>query len=724
MAKCCISGEKFVNFVFSPCIGLLVSPDVDELCLRDNLTFEELLKPFSQLSRDVTFRDSGNVVHTVRNLQLKFFDATASPIPRRLTQNWLRYFVNVCSADYTIRSKRIYDGSRSVIVPTSLPWFEAWRYLFITNLRSPFEHEFINHNLACIFVLTTGHPDPIRGFTELTQSQSNQQHHQNPRSGYPFWFIENVLKFYVLLHDGSSNISQSCVDEVFSQVKTTFGASNCHLLTIFTTSENNKLSSGGNNNSSNNNTTLSNHLVNSRINGISNQINNTFQPSNEPQSDPWLHHLLPHGYRLQLDQKLLSSNHDEDVMRLETTTLSSKNQSLSNSIGLNNDPLKTMNETGEGGEVESTRIFGRSKTSLYDTSHSQSENVASQSCTFLPPRYFQPHGQHLTQADRDRIRMFVYDFSVRALLPWVEKTMRSLNDQIAHRMRLSRSFFSATKKFFTQAVGGTAVVNNTPSSGNNAFSTSGTLSSLTTSKIYSTLSPIDVLSQSKDQFIANGPKTDLSSPTDSTTITATSVLTHQTTSHTTTQINNSSMVVYSSDSPESQMRRLADLAFLFQQYEVAYQTYNVLKRDFQNDSAWLHYAGAQEMSALAVYLQGSTSQRQYPYHLMDSAVTTYLQGHLSPELALRSTLLNFEALCSRGLYNEAAMAIVRLTSDVSHPFRQTYLYVLMFAVKHSPFSIKDFVVVNWFELNANMFVTRFNGLRYHPLCVCTAVDSN
>lgn len=40
------------------------------------------------------------------------------------------------------------------------------------------------------------------------------------------------------------------------------------------------------------------------------------------------------------------------------------------------------------------------------------------------------------------------------------------------------------------------------------------------------------------------------------------------------------------------MRRLADLAFLFQLYEFAYQTYHTAKRDFNNDHAWLHYAGA------------------------------------------------------------------------------------------------------------------------------------
>lgn len=71
------------------------------------------------------------------------------------------------------------------------------------------------------------------------------------------------------------------------------------------------------------------------------------------------------------------------------------------------------------------------KTSSLDTSCLSASSISSQSSyTFLPSRYSQPHGQHLTQADRDRIHMFVYDFSVRALLPWVEKTMRSLNDQV------------------------------------------------------------------------------------------------------------------------------------------------------------------------------------------------------------------------------------------------------------------------------------------------------
>lgn len=48
------------------------------------------------------------------------------------------------------------------------------------------------------------------------------------------------------------------------------------------------------------------------------------------------------------------------------------------------------------------------------------------------------------------------------------------------------------------------------------------------------------------------------------------------------------------------MRRLGDLAFLFQMYDFAYNTYHAAKRDFNNDHAWLHYAGA--LVSLLLYL--------------------------------------------------------------------------------------------------------------------------
>lgn len=42
------------------------------------------------------------------------------------------------------------------------------------------------------------------------------------------------------------------------------------------------------------------------------------------------------------------------------------------------------------------------------------------------------HGACLSLSDHDRIRIFVHEFIVRGLLPWAERQLRLLNDQVSH----------------------------------------------------------------------------------------------------------------------------------------------------------------------------------------------------------------------------------------------------------------------------------------------------
>ncbi|KAL1475867.1 hypothetical protein MTO96_019091 [Rhipicephalus appendiculatus] len=124
-------------------------------------------------------------------------------------------------------------------------------------------------------------------------------------------------------------------------------------------------------------------------------------------------------------------------------------------------------------------------------------------------------------------------------------------------------------------------------------------------------------------------------------------------------------VVYGQDAPELQVRRLGDLAFLFQLYEFAYQAYHSAKRDFSGDSAWLHLAGAQEMAALAVFMAGVSAQRPFPVRYMDSAIDLYLNTCKVPQLATRAALLSAECLWQVGQASVAAGQLIRLTSEGS-----------------------------------------------------------
>ena len=50
---------------------------------------------------------------------------------------------------------------------------------------------------------------------------------------------------------------------------------------------------------------------------------------------------------------------------------------------------------------------------------------------------------------------------------------------------------------------------------------------------------------------------------------------------------------YGAASVEGQMRALADVAFVMQDYELAASTLRLLSSDLKADKAWKHYAGAQ-----------------------------------------------------------------------------------------------------------------------------------
>ncbi|XP_011860429.1 PREDICTED: trafficking protein particle complex subunit 8 [Vollenhovia emeryi] len=125
----------------------------------------------------------------------------------------------------------------------------------------------------------------------------------------------------------------------------------------------------------------------------------------------------------------------------------------------------------------------------------------------------------------------------------------------------------------------------------------------------------------------------------------------------------SNAVIYTTESPELQLRRLGDLCFMFGHYSLAYQVYHSAKRDFAADQAWVYYAGALEMAALSAFMHGETNRKTIEY--MDDAILTYANSCKMPQFATRATLLSAECLKGRGLYGEAAKQLIRMTSEDS-----------------------------------------------------------
>lgn len=79
-----------------------------------------------------------------------------------------------------------------------------------------------------------------------------------------------------------------------------------------------------------------------------------------------------------------------------------------------------------------------------------------------PTQVATQHGARLSTQDLERLRTLITQFCLKSLLPYVEKQLGLLNDVISNKKGISRSLFSATKRWFgtnKPGVANTAPVN-------------------------------------------------------------------------------------------------------------------------------------------------------------------------------------------------------------------------------------------------------------------------
>ncbi|KAF8773720.1 Trafficking protein particle complex subunit like protein [Argiope bruennichi] len=130
MATCKQTAYELIQDVFSPCIAVLCSSDVEQICAKNNLTFVQMVQPFCRL------------------------------------------------------------------------------------------------NTEGIFVVSSSHQDPLSQINELSQQLTQHQNNHSSR-----WFFSYVFTYYLLLHDVSSD-DLGKAEAVYQSMKSSFGATSCHLLQI------------------------------------------------------------------------------------------------------------------------------------------------------------------------------------------------------------------------------------------------------------------------------------------------------------------------------------------------------------------------------------------------------------------------------------------------------------------------------------------------------------
>uniref|UniRef100_A0A5F8GCW6 Trafficking protein particle complex subunit 8 n=1 Tax=Monodelphis domestica TaxID=13616 RepID=A0A5F8GCW6_MONDO len=534
MAQCVQSVQELIPDSFVPCVAALCSEEAERLTRRNHLGFAELLKPFSRLTSEVHMRDPNNQLHIIKNLKISVSNiVTQPPLPGAIRKH-LSDVVSISQPAEGLVANVITAGDYDLNISATTPWFESYRESFLQSMPAS-DHEFLNHYLACMLVASSSEPEPVEQFLKLSQEQHRIQHSSD--YSYPKWFIPNTLKYYVLLHDVSAGDEQRA-DSIYEEMKQRYGTQGCYLLKI-----------------------------NSRTSNRS---------SDEQIPDPWSQYLQKNSIQNQESYEdgpyVIASNKNADSSMLSLDGLDNEiKDGLPNNFKAH--PLQLDQSSDPAGNFDGTDHI-KSAVSLHETKKMNTGTL---------------HGACLTLTDHDRIRQFIQEFTFRGLLPHIEKTIRQLNDQLISRKGLSRSLFSATKKWFSG------------------------------SKV---------------------PEKSIN------------------------ELKNTSGLLYPPEAPELQIRKMADLCFLVQHYDLAYSCYHTAKKDFLNDQAMLYAAGALEMAAVSAFLQPG-APRPYPAHYMDTAIQTYRDICKNMVLAERCVLLSAEILKSQSKYSEAAALLIRLTSEDS-----------------------------------------------------------
>uniref|UniRef100_A0A8C7HET7 Trafficking protein particle complex subunit 8 n=1 Tax=Oncorhynchus kisutch TaxID=8019 RepID=A0A8C7HET7_ONCKI len=535
MAQCVQSVQEFIQDSFVPMVAVLCSEDAEKVTRKNNLNFSELLRPFCRLTSEGHMRDPSNQLQVVKNLRISVNNVVTRPsvpssgVPGHAHRRLLSEVVLTCQPAEGGVANVITAGDYDLNISATTPWFEAYRESFLQSMPAS-DHEFLNHYLACLLVVSSSEAVPVEKFLKLSQEQHRIQHsgeYTNPK-----WFIPNTLKYYVLLHDMSQGDEQRA-DSVYEDMKQRYGAQGCYLLKV-----NSRTAAAG---------------------------------ADEQIPDPWSQYLHKSSLQSQVQLGPRLSVPKNNVGG--TSEVDGHDSEEKGSLD-NTHPLQLDTPSDTPGSLDALRAVAvETKPPPLTT------GVAAATS----------HGACLTLNDHDRIRLFIQEFTFRGLLPHIEKNIRQLNDQLVSRKGLSRSLFSATKKWF----GGGKV---------------------------------------PEKSIA--------------------------------ELKNTSGLLYPPEAPELQIRKMADLCFLVQLYDLAYSCYHTAKKDFLSDQAMLYAAGALEMAAVSAFLQVG-APRPYPAHYMDTAIQTYRDVSKNMVLAERCALLSAEVLKSQAKYSDAATLLIKMTSEDS-----------------------------------------------------------
>ncbi|XP_022982812.1 trafficking protein particle complex subunit 8-like isoform X2 [Cucurbita maxima] len=214
----------------TPVIMVLNTPLVEEACLKNGLSFIQMLSPFCSFNNiDVPVRTASDQPYRIKKFSSRLFygsdirqpnfEASKERLKQVITQASEKDLSKLCSDPPQINEA--VDCFESAILPS---WFQLFNKELIRNVSFS-EHEAFDHPVACLLVVSSSDDHPVNKFVDLFNTiklaSLLNDDAMDPK----------IMKHYLLLHDNQDGSSEKA-SKILTEMRSAFGANDCQLLSI------------------------------------------------------------------------------------------------------------------------------------------------------------------------------------------------------------------------------------------------------------------------------------------------------------------------------------------------------------------------------------------------------------------------------------------------------------------------------------------------------------
>ncbi|XP_028777528.1 trafficking protein particle complex subunit 8 isoform X2 [Neltuma alba] len=214
----------------TPVVMVLSTPSVEDACLKNGLSFLQMLTPFSSFNNiDVPVRTASDQPYRLQKFKLRLYYASDVRKPdlevakehlkQVITEAGEKEFSELSSD--TPEINHVLENSQPGNAPS---WLQIFNKELI-RVVSFSDHEAFDHPVACLLAVSSKDEQPINRFIDLFNTN------KLPSLLNDGVMDPKILKHYLLVHDNQDGPADRAT-KILTEMRNTFGTSDCALLCI------------------------------------------------------------------------------------------------------------------------------------------------------------------------------------------------------------------------------------------------------------------------------------------------------------------------------------------------------------------------------------------------------------------------------------------------------------------------------------------------------------